>query len=529
MRPSLSGREKTLVTALILFVIALGGYYLLSPRNLSGASYGDGFVHAQIAETIIKQGKLLPGMPYTMFDENRPYPIHYTQFYHLSLGLFNFIFDLETFSIVFNLFLIGGIALLSYLTLRRQVGLFAIAIAVAVVIFNSNRFFLANFIETYLVFIFLAVLFLASKYHEQRTTPILVMLAFFTGILAVTKHMGTLIGFTVWGSLVIYLLLTTRRLKSAFIFSTVFLCIALPPLYFQYQNVGSLGYGVGIFQVPSFIPFHQQISDTLFVSKFNRPAEIQQYLPQLSYLNKYSLSDHINQISNFPTHFGAEGANTTYLIIALMVLGFLYLTRIPILFVITTAALTVDAGIMVLLQQKITQYHSILIALIAIYLVLGIHLLTQKLQPIYRTTIVLSLFILLLTNFTGQHNNLFNLTGRRSYATELIYSELGQASSYLFPENEILMGSNPLIGYFTHHPYLWLQEFYYMPTEKGISYLKTKGIHYLIVSQFNISSLGLYDSIPPEKYNELRESDAFQMIWSRRIGDTFTEVFRVNY
>lgn len=522
-----------------LFLIAVSFvclyyFYAASAGNFTTFLGGDGFRHAVVAEQIFEKGTLLDGFPFRLFDE-RPYPLHYTQYYHLSLGVFNSLLGLPTFSHVFNVTLIVLSVVFIYLSLYDYDRRIAVLAAILVVFINSYRVFLPNFIETYMLFVFTFLFYLGNCYlldakSGSNLFHAVILFVYSLGILTITKHMGMFLGIALMGVFMLFVYIIYRMSwKQVGQLLLVFCLVVLPPLGLQLNKVGSIGYATNRLTLPSIIPFSTQLSNTFFSSSFIKDETLQDVLPALGYRSEKEILQYFDYLSNYFTHYEHAAGYINWLVVMIVGLGLLYLTRLPrSIQVLVLTSLFVEVIVMFYFNQRIYQYHPFLLAILAIVFSQGVGMFSKRIDMrLGNLVFFMTLFTILHSYIDVQHMRIYAQSGRNSYSQELLYQQMGEYIQRNLKEQTILLGSSPMLGYYSDRQYIWFREFYYVPHEVGMEYLDQLNVEYIVVSDFNFRSGGLYDHIPSERFSALVKVEQIELVKKLVHGENYIELYKL--
>ena len=530
-------REWPLIFILI-FAILFSSLYLYSADNITGMLHGDGYFHSIFAEKIFERESINYEWPWRLFDglkinaKTPHYPIHYTQFYHLALGINNHILGLNPFSPFFTIFINVLLALFCHLLLREY-GFIAYLIPILLLLLLSPRLLFINFMEGFLLLMFLVFLFLFKKHTQLKNAgqKTYLLAIFFLGSFIITKHLGLFDGFVIF-LLLFFINLIKQNFKILILSLLVLLAVILGPLGAQWWNTGTLGYGTGTLKIPSFIPFGEQISKIFFQSKYQMPEDWE--WKKLSYQKERGFQENINKISNYFTNFSYEGKNINPLFLMLIALGIFYFFKEnwKVGFVIAT---TFIGEFFILNWQDfpLHQYNIVLNFLLVFLTIFGLYKLIFRFKPSLKLIVVTLLFLVVVINFFDiWHGKIFNNVGRKTYEAEFLYRELGK---YL-KENEgnfkevRFLASDSQFGYWTKKDYMWYSELFFEELEKELKRVKEyHQLGYLIVTSTNLKNKGFYDWIPRDRYDELKNKNSVQLQKKFEIGNTWIELYKFNF
>lgn len=535
---------------LFLFSLIISCYYLYSGNNLTGMLEGDGYTHSLVAENIYKIGKITYEMPYKIFNGEKINnqivytPIGYTQFYHLTLATFNKIFNLNLFSPIFSI-LINLINIsLMYLILQKNKPI-RVVIPVSVLLITSNRSMLINFMEPFLLMMFLSFMFWAVKLSENnmfcKNKWIWGLIAYFIGCLAITKHLGLFNGLASLIVLSGYLLIK-KQIKTLILIILIFMFTVSLPLFTQLRGVGSLGYPVGTLSIPKSIPFSSLIADNFFNSKYQPISGLESR--KLSYHRSIKFTDNVYMISNYFWNFGylSNSENLNIYVLVLITISIIFLVKKNKL--ISALVLTIFATELFFLNYenlRITQYNIILSTLLLFLLFYPFHIffslpkfnfLNKKLYYVLINIIII--FSLFVSFLYIQHKKIYSNTGRWNYNQEVLYSKLGnQILSRKEFENKIFLASDIQFGYHTKKDYIWFSNLFFENIEdkkidKYYDLVKEYfNAEYLVVSSVNLRNRGLYDHIPENTIEYLENNNRIQLIEHIEEGNDFIKLFRL--
>ncbi len=510
---------------------------------------GDGYTHSLIAENIYKIGKITYEMPYKIFngqkinDQITYTPIGYTQFYHLSLATFNKIFNLNLFSPIFSILINLINTSIMYLILQKYKSI-RIIIPVSVFLITSNRSLLINFMEPFLLMMFLSFMFFVMKLNNNflyRSRWIWVLTAYFLGCLSITKHLGLFNGFAALAVLSGYLLIK-KQIKTFILIIMIFMLTVSLPLFAQLKGIGSLGYPVGTLSIPKSIPFSNLITDNFFNSKYQPISGLESR--KLSYHRNIKFKENLYMISNYFWNFGylSNSENLNKFTLVLIVISIVSLLKKNKLFF--SLVFTIFASELFFLNYenlRITQYNIILSSLLLFLLFYPLHLFFSLkkfnfLNKNYYSILIniLIIFSLCVSFLYIQHKKIYSNTGRWNYNQEVLYSKLGnQILSENEFENKIFLASDIQFGHYVKKDYVWFSNLFFenIEEEKIDKYYNLVkeyfGVEYLVVSNINLKNRGLYDHIPEKTIEYLENNKKILLIRNIEEGNDFIKVFKL--
>lgn len=522
---------------LSLVIVFISWFYLTSADNFTNMLSGDGYFHSLIAQNIIKNGSIEYEWPLRVFNGLKDssivshYPVHYSQLYHLTLALFNNLGGLGVFAWQFTFYINLLVCLGTYIFFRKMgaIGILAPLICILAV---GYRVFAVNFMEGYLLLLFVGILWAASRYYESSRSesryPVFYYLSvFFIGLLTITKQIGLVDGITLFGILCL-ISLTKKEIKKVFLTTLLMAGTVLGPLYSLYRGIGTFGYGTGSLTLPSFIPFSDLITKFLFTSRY-------QFLPShvprvLAYQVDRSLFENINKISNYFFVYGRQGVVLNLVFLAVYATGLYSIFKRSKKLGYVIAAIFLSEFLIVNWQNLIlTKYTIVLIYLTGFLLSMGLFYLSEKFS-LYKKYIP-AIFILLLTIFfVGQHGSLYHNVGRKTREMELLYVKMGEYIQTNYSENNnLFLASDPQFGVWSKHDYIWYPDLYWGDWDNELStVVNTYNVRYLVITSTNINNSGLYDEIPQDKYDKIITSSRMTLVKRYQHGSDFVELWELS-
>ena len=518
---------------ILIFILTFSCVFLFSTNNITGMMHGDGWFHSIFANNIFQDGEIIYHWKYRLFhglkidNQTTYYPIHYTQFYHLALGLFNNVLGLSVFSKVFTIIINLLIGLYVFLIFEKHKSLRIIA-PIAIILLLSSRLFFVNFMEGYLLLMFILFVFLIYKFFKTKIYIFFYFSIFFLGCLAIAKHIGLFDAILIFAILMIYLL-SKKEIKKILISLLIFIVVVIPPIFSLWSSTHTIGYGVGKQVLPSFIPFHTTISDTFFNSKYKLPEDWA--WRKLSYQNDKSFKLYIEKISNYFLYFSNGNYKINFLILILFFIGVIKnIKEKPKLTTILSSVFLLEFYILYKKQLIISQYNIILIFIFSFFVLYGILYFSRFIRG--RTAVlVVSLLLLIFINnfFTYQSRKIYGNEGRKSFQQETLYRDLG---NYISDEDtfyeKIFVASDPQFSYYSQKTYVWYQELFLGDIDKELDkIINLFNASFLVVSSKNYNNKGFYDYIPNESIKYLLENNKITLIKIFKSGSDFIELYRI--
>ncbi len=525
-------QNKSLFVGLLI-VIVLSLLYLMSAKNISGMLWGDGYFHSLFAQNIFDTGEIQYEWPNRIFEglkidgELHNYPIQYTQFYHLGLAIFNNVLGLDVFSVGYTVLVNVLIVIFSYLCFREYKNL-RVIIPVSVILLGALRFFHINFLEGYLLLTFLVFFYLVKKFTQFKEvhTTLLLIGVFFLGCMVNVKHLGVFGGVALFTVLTLYLLYK-RRIKLLLYAVLVFIGVTLGPLYSQNEGVGTIGYGVGTVYLPESVPFSERITENFTSSDYQYKSDW--VYRRLSYQNKSSSLENLNQVSNYFVNYGGEKSVINIFFLISVGIGLYHIFRRSVFqAVLIVVLLFIEFVIFDWIDPPLWQYNVLLVSVTNFLFWLGMEVTSRKgARKIYLLVIPL---ILVVSYFLMISTKIYNNVGRKRYDVEFLYSELG---TYLEDnakyDDALFLASDPQFGYWTGHDYVWYSDLFWEDWEDGVKMVTDYyGVDYIIVSSVNFESIGLNDEIPKSGYYVMKNDKRFHREERFEEGLDYIEIWKVS-
>lgn len=522
---------------LLIFIIFAGWFYLTSADNLTNMLSGDGYFHSLIAENILVNEEIEYEWPYRIFGGLKDskdishYPVHYSQLFHLTLALFNEVGGLSVFSWHFTLYVDILLCVGTYI-LFRKMGLVGFLAPLLCVVAVGYRVFAINFMEGYLLLLFVGILWCVDRYYRYKKPKIELeifyyLAVFLSGLLTITKQIGLVDGITLLGILCL-IALFKKDIKR--ILTTVLLMAgtAFGPLFALYRGIGTLGYGTGSLTLPSFIPFGDTISKLFFTSRYqNLPT----YEPRvLAYHVERSIGENVNKISNFFLTYGAQGVVLNWIFLALYAAGLYFVfKKSRSLGLIIIAVLAGEFFVLNWEDLILTQYNIILIYLTSFLLATGLYYLSQRFR-LYKKFVPLFLIVLFTISFFTQHSSLYNNVGRNTREMELLYTRMGEYVKLNYADDKSLfLASDPQFGVLASRDYIWYPGLYWGEWDEEFEIITDLyNTKYLVITSTNLKNSGLYDEIPFERYEKIITSSEINLVKRFQNGSNFIELWELS-
>ena len=486
---------------IVIFIWFLSYTYFNAAENISWMLRWDWWVHSVFAQQIIDKWNIVFEDPYRLFDglklfwELHNYPIHYTQYYHLSLWIYNsitwnLIFN-PTYSFILNIF-IWVFLYLIWIRLLKNKGVTIICVVLYFLLIADRALYI-NFMEPFLILQFLVFIYLFSL-NKWSSFYIAFM---FLWTFWITKHAWLFdSGFVM--AIVILLWLANKSFSKTMIWLFIYWLIMIWPYYGQWSNIWTIWYWVWTFDMPTIFWIWDRVERNLFTSYFQMFPDRERI--KLSYQVDKSILQYLSWISNYLTgywwiDFYRPDINYLYILVILN-WSYLFFKSNRDLFFILIWVYLFEIFLIVYLWQNLKQYFH----LFNLYYVIILWFVLREVFFRYRWKSLLIIWIIFLISLLSYFDtygirNYWNVW-RKTLANEIMYEKLWD---YILKNNYDwkYLASDVQFWFYSKQNYLRYEDFWSDRfNEKKYNRLKNYfWIDYVVVSSNNFRQKWAYDYI----------------------------------
>lgn len=504
---------------LILFCVVICFIYLSSADNLSWLLAWDWLIQSMYIEQIDQTWTIAYGDPYRRFEWEKiqwvlaPYPIHYTQIYHVAAALFNQSVWVGAFSFRFSLVMSLCVVLFSRLWFR-QVASRPLSILLWCVVFVvlSSRILYINFIEGYLLLFFFASLRSRYKYMKTKHVSFAILAVVFLAIFAWVKHLGLFDAVLLLTLLLIYFV-SIWRLRLSLLSWIIFWVITVSLYYPVWHAIGTIWYGVWTFDVPSRVPLRTQLMSLVSSDYQMRPDR---EWNKLDYQQQKTLGQYLDGITNYFEQFGgivrSDEVRINYLFVVLFLLwGIVSFRKRPLHALVWLLLMARELMLLYGLQQNFNQYIHLVTIWAALFVFSWLNRSSRHGLPRSASSIIIVcvLCYMLLGFFQWPWTRQYQQEWRRYLENERLYERMALylSTSPSEFEDALFVASDPYFAHLAQVEYVWYPELRHERTSDMYTKIEDVqsyyGADYLIVNDLNTKQRWFYDYIPQWRVEHL--------------------------